>query len=202
MFFAGTDSTYTLLEWVMTELLRHPKCMKILQNEVRAITGRKLYANEDDLEQIKYLKAVIKETLRLHPPVPFLAPRQSIHDIKIKGYDIPVNVGVFINAWAIHRDPATWDKPDKFIPERFLNFPIDFRGQDFQFIPFGAGRRICPGITFAIAVNELVLANLMHKFDWTLPDGTDVENLDMSESIGITAHKKIARVATPLNAGK
>ena len=100
----------------------------------------------------------------------------------------------------IQRDPVYWEQPEEFIPERFLNSQIDFRGQDFEFIPFGAGRRICPGITFAIANNEIILANLVHKFDWMLPDGTDIETLDMSECIGVSAHRKIPlAVATPVN---
>ncbi|XP_021749882.1 cytochrome P450 71A25-like [Chenopodium quinoa] len=196
IFSGGTDTTYTVLEWAMTELLRHPLKMSKLQREVREITGEKLYVNEDDLEQMKYLKAVIKETLRLHPPIPLLVPRQSIQDTKINGYDIPAGTIVITNAWAIHRDPASWDEPEKFNPERFINSPTDFKGQDFELIPFGSGRRICPGITFAIANNELVLANLMHKFDWMLPGGADGETLDMTECIGLTAHREIPLLAT------
>lgn len=202
MFSAGSDTTYTVLEWAMTEILRHPIVMRNLQNEVREITGSKSYVNEDELAQMKYLKAVIKETLRLHPPIPMLVPRKSRQETKINGYDIPAGIAVMTNAWAIQRDPAYWEQPEEFIPERFLNSQIDFRGQDFEFIPFGAGRRICPGITFAIANNEIILANLVHKFDWMFPDGTDIETLDMSECIGVSAHRKIPllAVATPVNA--
>ncbi|XP_021720180.1 cytochrome P450 71A25-like [Chenopodium quinoa] len=203
IFSGGTDTTYTVLEWAMTELLRHPLKMRNLQREVRGITGEKLYVNEDDLEQMKYLKAVIKETLRLHPPIPLLVPRKSIHDTKINGYDIPAGITVITNAWAIHRDPASWDEPERFNPERFINSSTDFKGQDFELIPFGSGRRICPGITFAIANNELVLANLMHKFDWMLPGGADGETLDMTECIGLTAHREIPllAIASPTTAG-
>lgn len=199
MFSGGTDTTYTVLEWAMTELLRHPTVMHELQKEVREITGEKSYANEDDLEKMKYLKAVIKETLRLHPPIPLLVPRLSTQDAKINGYDIPGKTAVIINAWAIHRDPAFWDEPEKFNPERFMNSPTDFRGQDFQLIPFGGGRRICPGISFAIANNELVLANLVNKFDWTLPGGAKPESLDTDECTGLTIHRKtpLFVVATP-----
>ncbi|KAL2933836.1 Cytochrome P450 71A25 [Bienertia sinuspersici] len=203
IFSSGTDTTYTVLEWAMTELLRHPIVMEELQKEVRGITGENLYVSEDDSEQMKYLKAVIKETLRLHPPIPLLAPRQSTQDTKINGYDIPAGVTVINNAWVIHRDPATWAEPENFNPERFLNSPTDFRGQNFELIPFGAGRRICPGITFAIANDELVLANLVHKFDWMLPGGAGGETLDMSECIGLTAHRKIPlhAMANPVIAG-
>jgi len=190
MFSGGTDTTYTVLEWAMTELLRHPNILKEVQKEIRAVTREKSYVNEDDLEKMKYLKAVIKETLRVHPPVPLLVPRLSTQDATINEYNIPARTAVIINSWAIHRDPAFWDEPDKFNPERFLNTPTDFRGQDFQLIPFGGGRRICPGISFAIASIELVLANLVHKFDWILPGGVNPETLDTDECIGFTIHRK------------
>ncbi|XP_074268802.1 cytochrome P450 736A117-like [Silene latifolia] len=190
MFAGGTDTTYTVLEWAMTEIIRHPKVMHELQKEIREITGTKYEVNEDDLKQMKYLKAVIKETLRLHPPIPLLVPRLSLVDAKVNGYDIPAGTGVITNAWAIQRDPATWEEPETFNPERFLNSPTDFKGQDFELIPFGSGRRICPGILFAISNNELVLANLMHKFDWTLPGGANSNTLDASECKGLTIHRK------------
>ena len=173
--------------------------MKKLQNEVRGIIGNKTDITEDDLVKMHYLKAVIKETLRFHPPVPLLVPRQSIQDAKTQGYDIAAGTQVIINAWAIGRDPASWDEPDEFQPERFLTSSLDFRGHDFQLIPFGAGRRGCPGIAFSIAMIELVLANLVHNFDWTLPGGAKGEDLDMTECVGITIHRKspLIAVATP-----
>uniref|UniRef100_A0A2N9GUQ0 Cytochrome P450 n=1 Tax=Fagus sylvatica TaxID=28930 RepID=A0A2N9GUQ0_FAGSY len=198
-FAAGTETTYIVLDWAMIELLRHPKIMKKLQNEVRGIIGNKKDITEDDLVKMHYLKAVIKETLRFHPPIPLLVPRQSIQDAKTQGYDIAAGTQVIINAWAIGRDPASWDEPDEFQPERFLTSSIDFRGHDFQLIPFGAGRRGCPGIAFSIAMIELVLANLVHNFDWTLPGGAKGEDLDMTECVGITIHRKspLIAVATP-----
>ncbi|THG17209.1 hypothetical protein TEA_013533 [Camellia sinensis var. sinensis] len=156
MFAAGADTTYTVLEWAMTELLRHPTIMKKLQEEVRGIAPKKTNLSEDDLEQMHYLKAIIKETLQLHPPVPLLISRESTKHVKLQGYDIPTETRVFINAWTIGRDPLSWKEPEEFRPERFLNSFIDFNGQIFQFIPFGAGRRGCPGIVFAIANLELV----------------------------------------------
>ncbi|KAL7218508.1 hypothetical protein ACSBR2_011715 [Camellia fascicularis] len=199
MFAAGADTTYTVLEWTMTELLRHPIIMKKLQEEVRGIAPKKANLSEDDLEQMHYLKAIIKETLRLHPPVPLLIPRESTKHVKLQGYDIPTKTRVFINAWAIGRDPLSWEEPEEFRPERFLNSFIDFNGQNFQFIPFGAGRRGCPGIVFAIANLELVLASLVHKFDWALPGGVTGDNMDLAESSGITIHRKfpLILVATP-----
>ncbi|KAF9606651.1 hypothetical protein IFM89_027695 [Coptis chinensis] len=193
MFGAGTDTSSVLLEWTMSELLRHPKIMEQVQTEVRDIARGRQIVKEADIEQMQYLKSVVKETLRLHPPVPLLVPRESMEDAKIQGYDIPAKTTVVINVFAIGRDPMLWDDPDKFCPERFLNgscAKIDLKGQDFQLIPFGAGRRGCPGILFALAVNELALANLLNGFDWALPDGLNGGDLDMHEASGIAIHRK------------
>ncbi|XP_059637328.1 cytochrome P450 736A117-like [Cornus florida] len=199
MFGAGTDTTFTALEWTMSELLRHPKAMKELQHEVRVIARGKLEITEDDVEKMQYLKAVMKESLRLHPPTPLLVPRESTQDVKVMDYDIAAGTQVFINAWAIARDPLLWEDAEDFQPERFLNTSIDFKGHDFKFIPFGAGRRGCPGIQFATSVNELALANLVHKFDFALPDGATEEDFDITEAPGISVHKKypLLLVATP-----
>ncbi|XP_058193834.1 cytochrome P450 736A117-like [Rhododendron vialii] len=197
VFAAGTDTTSTALEWVMTELLKHPQAMKKLQAEVRLIAQPNQPVIEDNLDQMPYLKAVIKETLRLHPPSPLIVPRESTKDVQVMGYDIAAGTRVVVNAWAIGRDPASWDEPEEFRPERFLNGrSIDFRGQDFELIPFGAGRRGCPGIQFAVAMDELAIANLVHKFDFALPNGVE---LDVSEDVGINVHKKLPLllVATP-----
>ncbi|XP_004505028.1 cytochrome P450 736A117-like [Cicer arietinum] len=195
MFAAGTDTTYTVLEWAMAELLKHPIVMQKLQDEVRNVVGNKTQVTEEDLVNMKYLNAVIKETLRLHIPVPLLIPRKSMEDIKVNGYDIAAGTQVIVNAWAIARDPSIWDEPLEFKPERFMNSSIDFKGFDFELIPFGAGRRGCPGLLFAIAVNELVLANLVYYFDWKLPNGVAGKDLDMSESVGLTCHRKYPLLA-------
>ncbi|XP_010916488.1 cytochrome P450 71A1 [Elaeis guineensis] len=191
MFAAGTDTTYTVIEWVMAELVRHPRDMNRVQEEVRKVVGLKEKIEEELLDEMNYLKAVIKEALRLHPPISLLVPRESIEDTKLQGYDIPAGTRVVINAWAIARDPRSWERAEEFWPDRFLNSSVDFKGQDFQFIPFGAGRRGCPGIGFAISTIELALANLLHHFDWDLPDGMKEESLEMTESTGLTAHKKL-----------
>ncbi|KAL3642302.1 hypothetical protein CASFOL_013117 [Castilleja foliolosa] len=191
MFVAGTDTTSTSLEWTIAELIKNPRAMKILQNEVRRVAGNKKEIDEDDLDKMTYLKAVIKEALRLHAPVPLLVVRESTQDTKVMGYDIKAGTQVMVNAWAIGRDPTLWEKPEEFRPERFLNSSIDFRGLHFELIPFGAGRRGCPGITFGMAVNEVGLAKLVHRFDFALPNGEREEDLDMSETCGITVHKKL-----------
>ncbi|CAI9098475.1 OLC1v1035126C1 [Oldenlandia corymbosa var. corymbosa] len=190
MFAGGTDTTLALLEWMMAELLKHPKILETLQTEVRNISRGKPDITEEDLDKMPYLKAVIKETLRLHPPVTLLV-RQSIEHVKLLGYDIPAGTQVIVNIWAIQRDPNLWEYPEEFRPERFLNSKIDFRGFNFELIPFGAGRRGCPGINSAMATNELALAKLVHEFDFSLPTGITPEDLDMSEVNGIAVHKKV-----------
>lgn len=156
MFVAGTDTTSATLEWTMTELARHPRIMKKTQDEVRRIVGNKGKVEEDDLPQLHYLKAVIKETLRLHPPVPLLVPRESMEKCILDNYEIPAKTRILINTYAIGRDPETWDKPLEYNPERFVGTEIDIKGQDFELLPFGGGRRGCPGYTFALATIELV----------------------------------------------
>ncbi|KAL7161604.1 hypothetical protein ACSBR2_042134 [Camellia fascicularis] len=197
MFGAGTDTIFTSMEWTMAELLKHPQIMKKLQNEVRKIAKGKLNITEDDLENMYYLKAVIKESLRMHPPVPLLVPRESIQDAKVMDYDIVAGTQVIVNAWAIARDPLSWEDPEEFRPERFLNSSIDFKGHNFEFIPFGAGRRGCPGILFAMNVDELALASVVHKFNLSLPDGASGEDLDMTEAAGLTIHKKNPLIVVP-----
>ncbi|KAK1303901.1 Cytochrome P450 71A4 [Acorus calamus] len=189
MFAAGTDTSFILLDWVMVELMRSPKAMKEVQDEIRCIIEEKTKIKESDIAQMAYLKAVIKETLRLHPPAPLLVPHESMKEATIRGYRVPAKTMIMVNAWTIGRDKKSWEKPEEFRPERFLNSTIDFKGNDFQFIPFGSGRRICPGIQFAMAGVELALANLLCRFDWRLPDDMKAEELDMTEAPGITVRR-------------
>uniref|UniRef100_A0ACD5V4Z5 Uncharacterized protein n=1 Tax=Avena sativa TaxID=4498 RepID=A0ACD5V4Z5_AVESA len=136
------------------------------------------------------IKAVILETLRLHPPAPLLIPREAMESCKILGYDVLKGTTVLVNAWAIGRDPKHWDNPEEFKPERFDSGIVDFKGTDFEYIPFGAGRRICPGMTFAQASMEIVLASLLYHFDWALPGGVKPSEVDMVEDMGITVRRK------------
>ncbi|KAI3777635.1 hypothetical protein L1987_47436 [Smallanthus sonchifolius] len=198
---AGPDTTSTVLEWTFTELVKHPRVQMKVQDEVRMVLKDKQQINQDDIDNMKYLKAVLKETLRLHPPVPTLIPRVARQDAKVMGYDVEKGTRVFINGWAIARDPKVWDDPNEFRPERFLDCTIDFKGHDFDLIPFGAGRRGCPGIAFAMTTMESLLANLLHKFDWELPNGGKEDDLDMNEQPGFSIRKKVPLlvVATPLS---
>ncbi|CAJ1948659.1 unnamed protein product [Sphenostylis stenocarpa] len=187
---AGTDTTAATLVWTMTALVRNPRVMKKVQEEIRNLGGKKYFLDEDDIQKLSYLKAVIKEALRLYPPGPLLVPRESNEDCIISGYRVPAKAIVIVNAWVIHRDPEAWKNPEEFYPERFLDCAIDFHGQDFELIPFGSGRRICPGIAMAVVTLELVLANLLRSFDWELPQGMVKEDIDLEVLPGITQHKK------------
>lgn len=201
MFIAGTDTTYTTLEWAMAELVNHPNVMKRLQEEVREVVGKKSEVDENELKQVNYLNYVIKETLRLHPPLALSVPRESSRSATVKGYHIPSKTTVIINAWAIARDPKLWDKPNEFIPERFVNNPIDFRGQDFEYIPFGAGRRGCPGISFGIINVESILGNLLYWFGWEMPQNDSNKNIDMTEVFGLSVKLKTPLRLVPNIAG-
>lgn len=187
---AGTDTSAATIVWVMAELVRHPTTMEKAQEELRNLIGTKGKVEESDLPHLQYLKSVVNETLRLHAPLPMLLPRETTQDCKVNGYDIPAQTRVFVNAWAIGRDDDSWENPEEFVPERFVGSSIDHKGHDFQFIPFGSGRRICPGMNFAIATVELALANLLYTFDWELPSGTRKEDIGTDEAPGLILHKK------------
>ncbi|KAH7528357.1 phenylacetaldehyde oxime monooxygenase CYP71AN24 [Ziziphus jujuba] len=199
MFVGGSHTTSTSLEWLMAELVKNPKVMKKAQEEVRKVVGKKPKVEMEDINQMEYLKCVIKENARLHPPVPLLVPRETTSKIEMGGYHIPAKTRVFINAWAIQRDPRSWDRAEEFIPERFEKSSVDFKGQDFQLIPFGIGRRGCPGMSFGITSIEYVIANLLYWFDWKASDGGLGENLDMSEANGLTVTKIVPLRLVPIS---
>ncbi|XP_014496747.1 cytochrome P450 83B1-like [Vigna radiata var. radiata] len=187
---AGTETSVAAVVWAMTALMKNPRVMKKAQEEIGNVFGGKDFIEEDNIEKLPYLKAVIKETMRLYPPLPLLVQRETIKKCSIRGYEIPEKTLVYVNAWAVHRDPETWRDPEEFFPERFLNSKIDFRGYDYELIPFGAGRRICPGIHMGVITMELVLANLLHSFDWELPQGMKRDDIDTDMLPGLIQHKK------------
>ncbi|KAL8467103.1 hypothetical protein ACS0TY_035978 [Phlomoides rotata] len=188
MFAAGMDTTFTLIEWTLSELIRNANVMSKLKTELKNIAGSN---SSITLDKCGYLKAVVKETLRLHPPLPLLVPRESSKDVKVLSYDIAAGTRMVINVWAIGRDPLLWEDLGKFWPERFLNSSVDFKGQ-FRLIPLGVGRRGCPGAAFALGIVELALANLVLSFEFALPGGARGEDLDMVEGNGITIHRKLS----------
>ncbi|KAM3372952.1 hypothetical protein ACQJBY_019729 [Aegilops geniculata] len=204
IFEAGTDTTFIVLEYAMVQLMRKPHLMNKLQAEVRStITKGKEIVTEDDLDSLAYLKVVIKETLRLHMPGPLLIPHLSMADCNIKGYTIPSGLRVIINSWALARDPSSWEHADEFMPERFMECgsvaTMDYKGNDFQYLPFGAGRRICPGMNYATASIEIMLANLMYHFNWKLPvELMDEGGISMTELFGMTVHRKEKLLLVPV----
>ncbi|KAH7843106.1 hypothetical protein Vadar_012645 [Vaccinium darrowii] len=190
IFSVGSETSTTVVEWAMSELLKNPQQMKRAQDEVRNVFKKKGNVVETGLHELKYLNAVVKETLRLHPSAPLLVPRESSEKCMVNGYEIPAKTRVIVNAWATGQDPRYWTEAERFDPERFIDSEIDFKGRDFKYIPFGAGRRICPGMSFALPNMELPLAQLLYHFDWKLPNGMKHEELDMEERFGVTVQRK------------
>ncbi|KZV38300.1 geraniol 8-hydroxylase-like [Dorcoceras hygrometricum] len=198
LFVAGADTTSSTVEWAMTELLRHPSKMLKVKNELREVIGKDEQVRESDISRLPYLRAVVKETFRLHPAAPLLVPHKAEEDSEIEGYIIPRNARILINAWAIGRDSSTWPDPELFTPERFLENETDFKGQHFELIPFGAGRRICPGMPLANRMVHMMVASLVHNFDWELEGGLKPEQVDLDESFGLTLQKTTPLKAVPI----
>lgn len=195
----GTDTTSVALQWAMAELLNHPSALKKLQLEIDSIVGLNRLVHESDVSNLPYLHAVVKETLRLHPSLP-LVFRKCREDCKINGYTIAKNSRIVVNLYAINRDPDAWEDAEDFIPERFLENPMDaiahddpedIKGQNFSYVPFGGGRRGCPGAGLAMAVLHLSLAAIVQCFDWKTKGG---EKVNMEEGAGFSA-----AMAHPLN---
>ncbi|KAK9062874.1 hypothetical protein SSX86_020064 [Deinandra increscens subsp. villosa] len=198
MFTAGTDTTTSTLEWAMAELLHNPHTYKKLKTELQNTVSHDEKLEEKHIDNLPYLKAVIKETLRLHPPLPFLVPHKAMESCMMHGYNIPKETQVLVNVWAIGRDTNTWEEASVFKPERFLKTMVDYKGQHFEYMPFGSGRRMCPAIPLASRVLPLALGTLLHKFDWVLGDGIEPADMDMSERMGITLRKAVPLKAIPI----
>ncbi|KAF7815921.1 cytochrome P450 71D9-like [Senna tora] len=190
----------TLVEWAMAEMMKNPRIMRKAQAEVRQAYRSKGHINETNIEELEYLKAIIKETLRLHPPAPLMAPRECTQTCEINGYTIPTGTQVIVNVWAIERDSKYWgSSAEEFLPERFVKSWIDYRGSNFEYIPFGAGKRICPGMGFGVGIVEIVLAHLLCFFDWELPSGITAETLDMGEYLSSTLRRKNKLILIPIS---
>jgi flavonoid 3'-monooxygenase len=199
LFVAGTDTTSTIVEWSLAELIRHPTILKQAQEELDAVVGRGRLVAESDLPRLTFFAAVVKETFRLHPSTPLSLPRVAAAECEVAGHRIPAGAELLVNVWGIARDPAVWGPGDplEFRPARFLpggsHAGVDVKGGDFGLIPFGAGRRICAGLSWGLRMVTLASATLVHAFDWELPAGQTPDKLDMEEAFTLLLQR-----ATPL----
>lgn len=194
MVLGGTDAIIVTLTWALSLLLNNPNAMVRARDEVDAHVSKERHVEESDLSKLVYLEAVVKETLRLYPAAPVLGLRSALEDCTLSpgGYHVPKGTRLMVNIWKIQRDEKLWPEPHEFRPERFLtrHKDVDMKGHNFELMPFGSGRRACPGIPIALRMVHLTLASLLHCFEVTRPSD---EEIDMTESPGLTNIK-----ATPL----
>ena len=200
----GTDTSATTVEWAMSELLKQPHLIRKATEELDRVIGRDRLVEERDIPQLPYINAIMKETMRKHPVAVLLAPHLALEDCNIAGYEIRKGTRIFINTWSIGRNPSIWDAPEEFCPERFLGKDIDVKGQNFELLPFGSGRRMCPGYSLGLKMISSSLANLLHGFNWKFPDNMKVEDLGMDEVYGLATPRKFPLIAVveprlPLN---
>ena len=207
MLLAGTETTSNTVEWAMAELMLHPDVMRRAHDELDTVVGVHRLVQESDIPNLPYLQAIVKEALRLHTPAPLSLPHQSTQASTVLGFHLPTHTHLIVNLFAIHRDPSAYEDPESFDPQRFVDrHPTEANAasgfNSFEFIPFGAGRRMCPGFNLGTVMVSLLLAHLLHGFDWSLPKDLDAESLDMAEFFGITVAMKtplrlVARPRTP-----
>ncbi|KAK6942124.1 Cytochrome P450 [Dillenia turbinata] len=199
MITAGMDTTAISVEWAMAEVVKHPRVQQKAQEELDRVVGSGRVMTESDFSNLPYLQCVAKEAMRLHPPTPLMLPHRANANVKIGGYDIPKGSNVHVNVWAVARDPAVWKNPLEFRPERFLEEDVDMKGHDFRLLPFGAGRRVCPGAQLGINLVTSMLGHLLHHFTWAPPPGVSPDEIDMSESPGLVSYMRtpLQAVSTP-----
>nr|AHX02955.1 flavonoid 3'5'-hydroxylase [Iris x hollandica] len=199
---AGTDTSSSTIEWALTELIRHPNILKKAQEEIDSVVGQDRLVSESDIPNLPFLQAVVKENFRVHPATPLSLPRMALEDCEVDGFRIPKGATLLVNIWAMGRDPSIWPNPHVFSPARFLpggqGEHVDVRGNSFELMPFGAGRRICAGTSMGIRVVHSTVATLIHAFDWALPKGQVAEDMDMEEAFGISLQKAIPLMAHPI----
>ncbi|KAL6623048.1 hypothetical protein ACP70R_032927 [Stipagrostis hirtigluma subsp. patula] len=202
LFVAGTDTTSTIVEWSLAELIRHPDILKQAQEELDAVVGRGRLVSESDLPRLTFFNAVIKETFRLHPSTPLSLPRMAAEDCEVAGYRIPKGSELLVNVWGIARDPALWPDPLEYRPSRFLpggsHENVDLKGGDFGLIPFGAGRRICAGLSWGLRMVTLTSATLVHALDWELPVGQTPDKLNMDEAFTLLLQRAVPLMVHPV----
>ncbi|KAL8266499.1 hypothetical protein R6Q59_003843 [Mikania micrantha] len=194
MVVGGTDTTSNSIEFALAEMMNQPEILKRAQHELEMVVGKDNIVEESHINKLPYLHAIMKETLRLHPALPLLVPHCPSYSCVIGGYTVPKGARVFVNAWAIHRDPATWENPLEFRPERFLDAKWDYTGNDFRYFPFGSGRRICAGTAMGERMFMFLLGSIIQSFNWELGPGI---KHDLSEKFGIVLKKKVALMAIP-----
>ncbi|PKA52347.1 Flavonoid 3'-monooxygenase [Apostasia shenzhenica] len=200
MIAAATDTSAVTNEWAMTELLRHPHVLRKAQAELDAVVGRRRLVRESDLPRLAYLRCVVRETFRLHPAGPFLIPHESLRPARLMGFSLPAGTRVFINTHALGRNHHLWGAAgvEDFRPERHEKGAgrVEIsHGDDFVILPFGAGRRRCPGAPLGVVMVLLALATLLQGFDWSPADGRRPEEIEVEEIYGMTMPR-----ATPLRA--
>ncbi|PKI37722.1 hypothetical protein CRG98_041873, partial [Punica granatum] len=202
-FTAGTDTTAIVLEWSLTELMNNPSVLEKAKQEIKNVVGSTRLVQESDTPSLPYIEAIIKETFRFHPPVP-MVNRKAVEEAVINGYRIPAGSLLFINNWAIGRDPEVWERPMEFEPERFLgkseSEAMDVKGHNYELLPFGSGRRACPGISLAMLELSVTLAAMIQCFDWKpcSPGGEILQTIDMSERPGLTAPRANDLICLPI----
>ncbi|XP_057817251.2 cytochrome P450 750A1 [Cryptomeria japonica] len=197
MFIGGIETTIVTLEWAMSEMIRNPQIAKKLKGEIESRVDKHRMVRECDLVNMEYLHCVVQETFRLHPAGPLMLPHESREACTVRGYHIPNKTRLVVNVWAMGRDPVVWEDPLKFDPERFMGKNVNGKGRDFNMLPFGAGRRGCPGAYLATQNINLVLAQLMHCFDWKLEGNEDPSFLDMTETFRTSIPRKVNLFAIP-----
>ncbi|XP_009793557.1 geraniol 8-hydroxylase-like [Nicotiana sylvestris] len=197
LFIAGTDTTSNTLEWAMVEIMRKPYIMDKAKAELAEVIGKGKVIEEADVIHLPYLQCIVKETLRIHPTVPLLI-RKVDQNVEACGYFIPKDSQVIVHLWSIGRDPTIWEEPLVFKPERFWGSKIDVRGQDFELIPFGVGRRICPGLPLAARTLSVMLGSLLNSFDWKAEGDIAPEHLDVEEKFGLTLARSIPLRVIPI----
>lgn len=203
MFGAGTDTSAVTTEWAISELINHPHVMAKARQEIDMVIGKKRIVEESDIAKLPYIQAIVKETLRLHPTGPLIV-RECKEDCVVAGYEIPAKTRLFVNVWAIGRDPNHWENPLEFWPERFVDeegsgkSQLDVRGQHFHLLPFGSGRRSCPGATLALLVVQTTLASMVQCFEWKVGDGDECSIVDMEEGPGISLPRAHPLVCVPV----
>lgn len=197
MITAGMDTTAISVEWAMAELIKNPRVQEKVQEELDRVIGLERVMTESDFPNLPYLQCVAKESLRLHPPTPLMLPHKATANVKVGGYDIPKGSNVHVNVWAIAREPGIWKDPLEFRPERFMEEDVDMKGHDYRLLPFGAGRRVCPGAQLGINLVQSMLGHLLHHFRWTPPEVVKAEEIDMSENPGLVTFMRTPLEAVP-----